>query len=190
MGAVSAVAGLLLVLRRPSGAMLYGLAFLATLPWALVDAGWNFWPLVSRLVMPAVLALLVALAWPVLRRSRGQVAGRGAYGVAAMLLVGLLGTALSAFQPRPLQTAQGATPPVVPVAKGAEQRDWMHWGNTTAGTRFAALDQITPANVKELQVAWTARTGDVPESNGFGAEDQNTRCRSATPCTCAPRTTR
>jgi len=174
MGAVSAVAGVLLAMRRPNGALLYGLAFLATLLWALVDAGWNFWPLVSRLVMPAVLALLVALAWPVLRRSRGQVAGRGAYGVAAVLLVGLLGTAVSAFQPRPVQTAQGTTPPVVPVAKGAEQRDWMHWGNTTAGTRFAALDQITPANVKELQVAWTARTGDVPESNGFGAEDQNT----------------
>ncbi|WP_333629122.1 hypothetical protein, partial [Stenotrophomonas cyclobalanopsidis] len=74
----------------------YGLAFVATLVWALVDAGWEFWPLVSRLVMPAVLALLVALAWPVLRRSRGQVAGRGAYGVAAVLLVGLLGTAFSA----------------------------------------------------------------------------------------------
>nr|NYU00576.1 membrane-bound PQQ-dependent dehydrogenase, glucose/quinate/shikimate family [Stenotrophomonas sp. SbOxS2] len=174
MGAVSAIAGVLLVMRRPNGALLYGLAFVATLLWALVDAGWNFWPLVSRLVMPAVLALLVALAWPVLRRSRGQVAGRGAYGVAAVLLVGLLGTAVSAFQPRPVQTAQGTPPPVVPVAKGAEQRDWMHWGNTTAGTRFAALDQITPANVKELQVAWTARTGDVPESNGFGAEDQNT----------------
>ncbi len=174
MGAVSAVAGVLLVMRRPNGALVYGLAFVATLVWALVDAGWEFWPLVSRLVMPAVLALLVALAWPVLRRSRGQVAGRGAYGVAAVLLVGLLGTAFSAFQPRPVQAAQGTTPPVVPVAKGAEQRDWMHWGNTTAGTRFAALDQITPANVKELQVAWTAHTGDVPESNGFGAEDQNT----------------
>jgi len=90
MGVASAVAGVLLVMRRPNGALLYGLAFVATLLWALVDAGWNFWPLVSRLVMPAVLALLVALAWPVLRRSRGQVAGRGAYGVAAVLLVGLL----------------------------------------------------------------------------------------------------
>lgn len=111
MGVASAVAGVLLVMRRPNGALLYGLAFVATLLWALVDAGWNFWPLVSRLVMPAVLALLVALAWPVLRRSRGQVAGRGAYGVAAVLLVGLLGTAFAAFQPRPVQAAQGTPPP-------------------------------------------------------------------------------
>ena len=174
MGAASLVAGGLLALRRPLGALLYGVAFVATVAWALADAGLEFWPLVSRLVMPAVLATLVALTWPVLRRSRGQRPGRAAYGVAALLLVGLLGTAVSAFQPRPVVTAKGAAPAVVPVAKGSEQRDWQHWGNTTAGTRFAALDQITPANVTQLQVAWTAHTGDVPQSDGFGAEDQNT----------------
>ncbi|MGE8211786.1 MAG: membrane-bound PQQ-dependent dehydrogenase, glucose/quinate/shikimate family [Stenotrophomonas rhizophila] len=174
MGAASLVAGGLLALRRPLGALLYGVAFVATVVWALADAGLEFWPLVSRLVMPAVLAMLVALTWPVLRRSRGQRPGRAAYGVAALLLVGLLGTAVSAFQPRPVVTAQGASPAVVPVAKGSEQRDWQHWGNTTAGTRFAALDQITPANITQLEVAWTAHTGDVPQSDGFGAEDQNT----------------
>ncbi|WP_422509852.1 membrane-bound PQQ-dependent dehydrogenase, glucose/quinate/shikimate family [Stenotrophomonas sp. GZD-301] len=174
MGAVSLIAGTLLAARRPLGALLYALAFVATLIWAVADAGLAFWPLVSRLVMPAVLALLVALAWPALRRSRGQPAGRGAYGLAALLLLGLLGTAVSAFQPRPEVTASGDRPAVVPVAKGSEQRDWMHWGNTTAGTRFAALDQITPANINQLQVAWTAHTGDVPQSDGFGAEDQNT----------------
>ncbi len=174
MGAASLVAGGLLALRRPLGALLYGVAFVATVAWALADAGLEFWPLVSRLVMPAVLAMLVALTWPVLRRSRGQRPGRAAYGVATLLLVGLLGTAVSAFQPRPVVTAQGASPAVVPVAKGSEQRDWQHWGNTTAGSRFAALDQITPANITQLQVAWTAHTGDVPQSDGFGAEDQNT----------------
>ena len=174
MGAASLLAGVLVAARRPAGALVYGVAFVATAVWAVADAGLEFWPLVSRLVMPAVLALLVALAWPALRRARGVPAGRGAYGVAALLLVGLLATAVSAFQPRPVVTAQGQRPAVVPVAKGSEQRDWMHWGNTTGGTRFAALDQITPDNVDQLQVAWTAHTGDVPQSDGFGAEDQVT----------------
>ena len=174
MGAISLLAGVLLVLRRPLGAVLFGVAFVATLVWSVVDAGFEFWPLVSRLVMPAVLALLVALSWPVLRRSRGLPAGRGGYAVAALLLVGLLGTGAAAFQPRPVVAAAGTRPAVTPVAPGNQQRDWAHWGNTTAGTRFAALDQITLDNVDQLQVAWTARTGDVPESNGFGAEDQNT----------------
>ena len=66
MGAASLVAGGLLALRRPLGALLYGVAFVATVAWALADAGLEFWPLVSRLVMPAVLAMLVALTWPVL----------------------------------------------------------------------------------------------------------------------------
>lgn len=174
MGAASLLAGVLVAARRPAGALVYGVAFVATAVWAVADAGLEFWPLVSRLVMPAVLALLVALAWPALRRARGVPAGRGAYGVAALLLVGLLATAVSAFQPRAVVTAQGQRPAVVPVAKGSEQRDWMHWGNTTGGTRFAALDQITPDNVDQLQVAWTAHTGDVPQSDGFGAEDQVT----------------
>ncbi|WP_312681146.1 membrane-bound PQQ-dependent dehydrogenase, glucose/quinate/shikimate family [Stenotrophomonas chelatiphaga] len=173
-GAITLLAGVLLVLRRPLGALLFGVAFVATLVWSVVDAGLEFWPLVSRLVMPAVLAMLVALSWPMLRRSRGLPTGRGGYAVAALLLVGLLGTGAAAFQPRPVVAAAGTRPAVTPVAAGSEQRDWAHWGNTTAGTRFAALDQITLDNVDQLQVAWTARTGDVPESNGFGAEDQNT----------------
>ena len=65
-------------------------------------------------------------------------------------------------------------PAVQPVAPGTEQKDWAHWGNTTAGNRFAALDQINKGNIDQLQVAWTFRTGDLPESNGAGAEDQNT----------------
>lgn len=36
------------------------------------------------------------------------------------------------------------------------------------------MDDITPANVGELKVAWTARTGELPQSTGSGAEDQNT----------------
>lgn len=51
---------------------------------------------------------------------------------------------------------------------------WAHWGNTTAGNRFAALDQINKGNIDKLQVAWTFRTGDIPQSTGAGAEDQNT----------------
>src|SRR5690606_4996560 len=52
--------------------------------------------------------------------------------------------------------------------------NWEHWGNTTSGTRFVAMDQINKNNIGKLQVAWTAHTGDIPESTGSGAEDQNT----------------
>jgi len=174
MGVATLLAGIGLTLRRRAGAVLYAVAFIGTVIWALADAGLAFWPQVSRLVLPAVLAMLVALAWPVLRRSDGSGSGKGGYAVAGVLFVGLLGTLGGAFVLRPVVAAQGDAPPLVPVAKGSEQKDWMHWGNTTAGTRFAALDQITRDNIGQLTEAWRFQTGDVPESNGFGAEDQAT----------------
>jgi quinate dehydrogenase (quinone) len=77
------------------------------------------------------------------------------------------------FKSQPLVSASEAVP-VKPVAAGEQQKNWAHWGNTTHGDRFAALDQINKQNVDQLQVAWVAHTGDIPQSNGSGAEDQNT----------------
>ncbi len=77
------------------------------------------------------------------------------------------------FKSAPLVSATEAVP-VKPVAPGKQQKNWAHWGNTTHGDRFAALDQINKQNVNQLQVAWVAHTGDIPQSNGSGAEDQNT----------------
>jgi quinoprotein glucose dehydrogenase len=38
---------------------------------------------------------------------------------------------------------------------------WEHWGGDRGGTRFSALNQITPANVGNLVRAWEFRTGDL-----------------------------
>lgn len=168
------VAGLLIAKRRATGAWLFALTFAATAVWAVWEAGWHFWPLVSRLAAFAVLGLLVALAYPALVRRAGGTAGRGALAVTAVLAVALLATGGYAFVPTPVIAAQGPAPAVVPVNPQEAQKDWRHWGNTTAGNRFAALDQINKDNIGRLQVAWTAHTGDVPQSNGSGAEDQNT----------------
>ncbi len=47
-----------------------------------------------------------------------------------------------------------------PRARGAPAVGWSHWGGDAAGTRFSPLDEIAPANVGELERAWTFRTGD------------------------------
>lgn len=173
MGIASLVAGVLIFRRRPLGALIYAAAFVATVIWALADAGLTFWPQVSRLVLPAILAMLVAFAWPALRRNAGRDAGIGGPVVGGVLLVALLATLIGAFQPRPIN-AGGHDQALVPVTKDTEQKNWAAWANTDQGTRFAALDQINRGNVSQLQVAWTAHTGDVPQSTGAGAEDQNT----------------
>jgi quinoprotein glucose dehydrogenase len=38
--------------------------------------------------------------------------------------------------------------------------DWAFYGHDPKGDRFAAATEITPANVSQLQVAWTNRSGD------------------------------
>ncbi|KLQ37360.1 glucose dehydrogenase [Enterobacter cloacae subsp. dissolvens] len=175
MGVVMVIAAILIFINRSSGIVLYGIAFVASLFWAVSDAGWDFWPLFSRLFTFAVLAFLCALVWPYLRAANREtpVKKGPAFGVAALLAVAMLVSLGWMFKPQTLVAANEPVP-VKPVAAGEQQKNWEHWGNTTHGDRFAALDQINKQNVNELKVAWVAHTGDIPQSNGSGAEDQNT----------------
>lgn len=173
MGLAMLVSGVLIARANPRGARLYGVALVLTAIWAVWDAGLEYWPLVSRVLTFAVIGLVVALIYPTLVRASGARPGRGAYGLAGLLGVGVVATLAYMFVPTHVVKAD-KVPAIQPVAPGTEQKDWAHWGNTTAGNRFAALDQINKGNIGQLQVAWTFRTGDLPESNGAGAEDQNT----------------
>ncbi|WP_420094456.1 membrane-bound PQQ-dependent dehydrogenase, glucose/quinate/shikimate family [Pseudomonas cichorii] len=157
------VSGVLIVLRRPIGLTLYLLVFAATVAWAIWDAGFAFWPLFSRLFVLAVLGLPVLLLAPALRNDRRPLALRPAYVLAAVLTVGLAGTLYSAFQPRPLVMADATTPVSGRAVGSVAGSDWRHYGRTPSGTRFAPLDQITPQNVSGLKVAWTYRTGEIPQ---------------------------
>lgn len=64
MGVVMVIAAVLIFRRRRGGILLYAVAFIASVIWAIGDAGWNFWPLFSRLFALGVLAFLAALVWP------------------------------------------------------------------------------------------------------------------------------
>jgi len=172
-GVAMVISGVLVALRKPIGAWVYALMLVLTAVWAVWDAGFAFWPLVSRLALLGGLGMFVALAYPALVRASGQAPGRTAYGVAGALALALVVMLGYTFVPANVISATGPAPTVTPVAAGGA-KDWRHWGNTVGGTRFGALDQINKANVDQLAVAWTFRTGDIPQSNGFGAEDQGT----------------
>ncbi|MYM67057.1 membrane-bound PQQ-dependent dehydrogenase, glucose/quinate/shikimate family [Pseudoduganella sp. FT55W] len=175
-GVVIVAAAIQFMRLKSSAVLVYGAAFAGTVIWALVDAGLDFWPLVSRLMLPAGLMLLSLLAWPALRKADTGVAiGRGAYLAAAVLALVMGATFVQMFQPHPTVAFQGTPVPLVPVAAGHAQKSWANYGNTPGGSRFAALDQITRDNVGKLEVAWTFHTGDTPISpTGNGAEDQQT----------------
>lgn len=169
-----AVSGLLIALRKPAGAWLFAAFLVATAVWAVADSGLVFWPLFSRLFMFSAIGVVVALVYPLLARSAGREAGRGAYGIAGVLAVLVAIAAGNMFVAHPSVAPTGKGPGLTPVDPAHAQKDWAHYGNTEGGSRFAALDQINRSNVDKLKVAWTYHTGDVAISDGNGAEDQLT----------------
>ena len=177
------IAGIVVVLsaiqffrRKSSAVALLLLFFIGTVIWAVSEVGIDFWPLVSRLMVPAGVMLVAFATWPALRKREGKAPLAGAsYGLAVVLAVGMVATLVQMFQPHPTVAFEGKPLPLVPVDKAQAQKDWANYGNTPEGSRFVALDQITRDNVKDLKVAWTFRTGDIPDSpTGNGAEDQQT----------------
>ncbi|WP_259755032.1 glucose/quinate/shikimate family membrane-bound PQQ-dependent dehydrogenase [Pseudomonas sp. GCEP-101] len=173
-GLAMALSGLLIALRKPAGAWLFAAFLVATAVWAVADTGLVFWPLFSRLFMFSAIGVVVALVYPLLARSAGRAAGRGAYGVAGVLAVLVAIAAGNMFVAHPSVAPTGNGPGLTPVDPAHAQKDWAHYGNTEGGSRFAALDQINRGNVDKLKVAWTYHTGDVAISDGNGAEDQLT----------------
>ncbi|NMV38146.1 glucose/quinate/shikimate family membrane-bound PQQ-dependent dehydrogenase [Ralstonia insidiosa] len=175
-GIVTVLAAIQLFRRRAAAVPLYGLVLIGTLAWAWADVGFDFWPLVSRLMLPAGLTALLLATWPALRKRESKAPAAGvSYALAAAIAVAMGITFAQMFVPHPTVAFSGAPQPLVPLDKNKAQKDWSHYGNTPGGSRFVALDQITRDNVGQLQMAWTAHTGDVPMSpTGSGAEDQET----------------
>lgn len=155
---------------------IYSLFFIATIVWALVDVGFEFWPLHSRLMFPAGLFAALMLTLPALRRYQFQTPtyAAPAYTLAGLTTLGLIGGLYGMFVPHPTVSAQGKPLDLVPVTDATRQVNWSHYGNDTGGSRFAALDQITRDNVKNLKEVWRFRTGDFTTGTGNGAEDQQT----------------
>ncbi|HEY0212504.1 MAG TPA: membrane-bound PQQ-dependent dehydrogenase, glucose/quinate/shikimate family [Paenirhodobacter sp.] len=171
-GLVLIVSGVLIVRGRVCGAALFGAALLATGIWALWEVGLQFWPLVSRVFAMAIGGVVVALSVPLMSAKVAH--RRQGWTVAAVLIVGVVATAISAFFPKNVIAPTEIAAAPQPVDKSAPLPDWSAWGANDHGLRFGALDDITPGNIKDLKVTWTARTGELPQSTGAGAEDQNT----------------
>ncbi|THU02525.1 membrane-bound PQQ-dependent dehydrogenase, glucose/quinate/shikimate family [Lampropedia puyangensis] len=163
------IAGALLALRKTLGAWIFTLVMVATIIWALAEVGLRFWPLMPRLAPFAVLAfvlalLLPSLAGPGIKRTSGVLAG--------ILGLVLIAGGVSVFQEHGVTQAQ-VQPQNDPIKieTDGNASAWQYYGRTPAGTRFAPFDQIDQNNAKDLQVAWTFRTG---EDSVGASEFQNT----------------
>lgn len=168
---IALIAGAVLLFRRnASGAKLFALFMLATVIWSVWEVGFDGWKLMPRVIAPAVFGL--GFLFPVIRRPlglSGWPAGaawrRGVVSTIGAVALGYAAhAAVGPYQPAdPIYQAGVGEPGEAIVDKTIDSTDWRYFDSNNHGSRFTALDQITPANVGQLEVAWTFRTGPDPK---------------------------
>jgi quinoprotein glucose dehydrogenase len=165
--------GVLLVLRNPWALWMYTAIILGTMVWALWEVGIDWWQLAPR--GDVVVILGVFLSWPWVAVGAKSANGRDQAIfksgwlalVASIALSGVVAVLALATTSHDLQgslpdrtAAIGFAPQ--PSLSGGE---WIAYGGTQAGQRYSPLKQITPENVKQLQVVWSYHTGDIRGPN-------------------------
>ncbi|WP_240317728.1 hypothetical protein [Janthinobacterium lividum] len=175
------LAGVLYLRRKPLASSIVAVLVVATLVWAVWEIGFAFWPMVPRLAPFLVIGLVAALLHPWLagRKHNGQ-----SRGFAALFAVVLVAGFAAMFKPHGVleSTAQPQQDAVKAINDGSA--NWAHYGYGPQGTRFAPYTQIDKANVDQLQVAWTYRSGELAEG---ASESQNTPLQIGdTIYTCTP----
>ena len=175
------VAGVLYALRKPAAALVLAVVTVATVIWALWEVGLNFWGLVPRLAPFMVMGLVAGLIHPLLTGGRFKAQS---FTVAGLFALALVAGFAGVLQPHGVIVAdvKPQLDPVELVNDGSA--NWEFYGNDPEGTRFVAFDQINKSNVKDLQIAWDFRSGELAEG---ASESQNTPSQIGdTVYTCTP----
>jgi len=158
--------GVLLIARRLSALAAFAVVLVGTLIWAIAEIGFDWWPLAARGDIVFPLALWLLTPW-VTRNLNGDHGMRrmalmslwaGVIASAAVLIGGLSLT----YHEIDGAISEDKSPPSAQAKLDQPDDDWRSYGRTQFGQRYSPLTQITPANVKDLTVAWTFRTGDLP----------------------------
>lgn len=162
-----------LLLRRGGGIglLFYAAVVLLTLVWALWEVGFDWWPLAARGDVFFVVGLFLLTPWVARALARRDATGigrtRAVLGVvlAAFLLAAVFSWTrepgrIEGIAPLPDASSTAATATSL-ASPPPPKDDWTAYGGTGFGQRYSALDQITPANVGQLEEAWHFRTGDV-----------------------------
>ncbi len=146
------------------GVHLYLAIFILTVVWALLESGFNFWPLVPRLLTSVFLCAAVLFITPLLKGNQRPHSTKlfmfGGFALMAFLASYIFGM----FKPHDviLNSTQLASGNMHATSIDAGD-NWFAYGRTGTGTRYAPFDEITPENVNNLEVAWTTRTGFIAD---------------------------
>lgn len=149
-GLVMAVSGLLIARFKLAGAWLFAAFLVGTAIWTVSDAGLVFWPVFSRLFMFSAVGLAVTLVYPLLKRANGSVPGRGTYGVAAVLAIGLAVAAGNMFVAHPTVAATGTGPGLTVSIVGFDNAPFGRYSVPMLSSVHVPVDEMGEAAVARL----------------------------------------
>ncbi|NNH88888.1 glucose/quinate/shikimate family membrane-bound PQQ-dependent dehydrogenase [Acinetobacter terrae] len=168
------VAGLLLlvtaILLKKSNSkafFVYAALMLGTVIWGVWEAGTDFWALAPRFDILGLLGLWLLI--PAVSRGISD-AKTGKIVLSGTLIIAIVVMIYSIFNdPQEINgEIKTAQPKQAQAIAGVAPEDWPAYGRTQAGVRYSPLNQINSDNVKDLQVAWTFRTGEMKTENDSG----------------------
>ncbi|WP_286791093.1 PQQ-binding-like beta-propeller repeat protein [Thalassospira sp. UBA4513] len=159
--------------RKPVLLPFYGAFTLASLVWAVWEAGFDWWQLAPRGGLIIVVGLW--LMTPVFRKTLVRTsqdedgASENKAPVRSFVLEGsvVIAVIVAVYSMMNNPNAIEGTLPTSTVVENPQyggsvpDADWHHYGRTTYGQRYSPLDQINTDNVASLEQAWVYQTGDL-----------------------------
>lgn len=176
-GVLSVASAVALARRRASASLWFGILFALTLAWTIWEAGSRYWAWVPRFALMLVFAIAFSLLLPTLH---ARLTRRKAAAVTGVLVAGFLVATGLAFVPHGVTAAQnvpeaGEAAFLAQTGNGLDSAlpssDWPTYGGNQATMRYSLANQITPGNVRNLEVAWTAEVGEVPTDSRWGVQN-------------------
>lgn len=165
--------GILLWRRRAAALWFYAAFLAATLIWSIWEVGFDWWQLAPRGGIPVLLGLILLL--PFVSNRLGAASWSSGRGVLAVVSVATVAVAAYSMAQDPSAIRGELTQDIaLPMRNGvntgneAGAGEWRQYGRTGFGQRWSPLQQITPENVKDLQLAWQFQTGDVKRPDDVG----------------------
>ncbi|MET1025298.1 MAG: membrane-bound PQQ-dependent dehydrogenase, glucose/quinate/shikimate family [Pseudoxanthomonas sp.] len=162
---------------RASATGWFGTLFVLTLLFTTWESGTDYWGWVPRFALVLVFGIWYSLLLPALHAGFSRAKANGVTGV---LVAGFLVAGGLAFVPHHVTEASDVPDGDSPtfeaqtgtgVGHDIASTDWPVYGGNQATTRYTSAAQITPANVKDLKVAWQAEVGDIPSDTRWGVQN-------------------
>ena len=176
-GLLSLISAWFITKRSRKATFFFSILFLFTLVWTIVESGTDYWGWVPRFALMLVFAIVFSLLLPTIHPGASK---KTAFSFTGLLVI-LFGIAGGlAFLPYHVTDATNVPQNTddqftADTGKGLghdlPSTDWSVYGGNQSTSRYSTATQITPENVKNLQVAWQSTAGDVPTDNRWGVQN-------------------